>query len=60
MGLMKRISFWIQKTSLRELKNLPGKQSEHMRTAIDEYIDKKHNAGTSPSVKKGGDEDANT
>ena len=51
---MRRVDLYLSQEQVDFLKNLPGTISEHIRKAVDEYIDKLHvvSASASASVKK--------
>lgn len=53
---MDRIHLEIDPNDHRELKKLTGTVSEHVRTAIKEYLQRKFNVGTTPTkeVSKNG------
>ena len=52
---MIRVHFYIEEFKLKILKNLKGKTSEHIRRAIDEYIEEleknRYSASQSKEVK---------
>ena len=53
---MKRIHIFLEKTQLDFIKKLPGKSSEHIRRALDEYIYRLQGTDVSASrSSKGGD-----
>ena len=49
---MKKISVFVDENAHQELKKLPGTISEHIRTAIDEFLESRHNVSTSPTIIK--------
>jgi hypothetical protein len=53
---MHRINFFIDKGQLEYLENIPLSVSEHIRRAIDEYIQRDRNLNVSSSQSKRGDE----
>ena len=46
---MKKTTIFLDDNVLQELGKLPGTTSEHIRTAIDKYLESIHNVSTSPS-----------
>ena len=50
---MERVDFLLDETQLKFLKKLPGTLSEHIRTAINNYIRKIQSEGMSASQSKG-------
>jgi Arc/MetJ-type ribon-helix-helix transcriptional regulator len=56
---MKRISLFLDESQIEAIEKLTGTFSEHIRRAIDEYLEKiKPKATASPSINKKGEQNA--
>ena len=50
---MERVNFFLSPEKVSFLKSLPGTMTEHIRRAIDEYIDRLKGSEASASQSKG-------